>query len=209
MRYKQALSFITTASIAVLALIFIFFSAPSLPAQTEDLSNCGCSPPEPEKKPTFDIFGFAMVDMIPDFKVNDPDWFDVVRPTKLPAFKGQFGEDGHFYGSVRQTRFGVKSSVPVGNNELKVVFDFDLFGVGVDAGQTTIRLRHAYGELGAFGGGQTESAFMDSMYSPTQWNIGVQRNGIFQKCTSPMDADSRRFPLNHRSRKTRCERRCR
>jgi hypothetical protein len=50
-----------------------------------------------------------------------------------------------------QTKFG----------EFKTVFDFDMFGVGADAGLTTIRLRHAYGQLGHFGAGQTESAFMD------------------------------------------------
>src|SRR5262249_24388533 len=33
--------------------------------------------------------------------------------------------------------------------------------VGVDAGQTTFRLRNAYGELGQFGAGQTWSPFMD------------------------------------------------
>ncbi len=31
----------------------------------------------------------------------------------------------------------------------------------MDAGQTTFRLRHAYGELGKFGAGQTWSLFMD------------------------------------------------
>jgi hypothetical protein len=36
-----------------------------------------------------------------------------------------------------------------------------LYGVGVDEGQTTFRLRHAYGELGQFGAGQTWSPFMD------------------------------------------------
>src|SRR4029453_17382370 len=36
-----------------------------------------------------------------------------------------------------------------------------MFGVGVDAGQTTIRLRHAYGELGQWGAGQYWSPFMD------------------------------------------------
>ena len=36
-----------------------------------------------------------------------------------------------------------------------------MFGTGVDEGQTTFRLRHAYGELGAFGAGQTWSPFMD------------------------------------------------
>jgi hypothetical protein len=44
---------------------------------------------------------------------------------------------------------------------LKTQFEFELFGVGVDAGQTTFRLRHAYGELGHFGAGQTWSSFMD------------------------------------------------
>jgi hypothetical protein len=36
-----------------------------------------------------------------------------------------------------------------------------MFGTGVDAGQTTIRLRHAYAELGKFGVGQYWSPFMD------------------------------------------------
>ena len=36
-----------------------------------------------------------------------------------------------------------------------------MFGVGVDAGQTTIRLRHAYGQWGRFWRGQLESPFMD------------------------------------------------
>jgi hypothetical protein len=40
-------------------------------------------------------------------------------------------------------------------------FEFDLFGVGADAGQTTFRLRHAYGEWGSLLAGQTNSIFMD------------------------------------------------
>src|SRR5262245_45642620 len=34
---------------------------------------------------TFEIYGFAMLDAGYQFKQNDPNWFDVVRPTKLPA----------------------------------------------------------------------------------------------------------------------------
>jgi hypothetical protein len=44
---------------------------------------------------------------------------------------------------------------------LKTQFEFELFGTGVDEGQTTFRLRHAWGELGAWGAGQTWSPFMD------------------------------------------------
>jgi hypothetical protein len=107
------------------------------------------------------VYGFAMLDMGYEFKAADPAWFDVMRPTKLPAFDGQFGEDGHFYSGVRQSRLGVKTFTPTKLGELKTTFEFEMFGVGVDAGQTTIRLRHAYGELGQFGAGQTWSPFMD------------------------------------------------
>jgi DcaP outer membrane protein len=55
----------------------------------------------------------------------------------------------------------VKTSTPTGFGDLKTIFEFELFGTGVDAGQTTFRLRHAYGELGHFGAGQTWSPFMD------------------------------------------------
>ena len=111
--------------------------------------------------PRLDVYGFAMLDMGYQFKQNDPSWFDVVRPTKLPAFKNQFGEDGRWFSSVRQSRFGVKGFVPTDLGELRTIFEFEMFGTGVDAGQTTIRLRHAYGELGQFGAGQYWSVFMD------------------------------------------------
>ena len=109
----------------------------------------------------FEIFGFAQTDLGYDFNQVNPQWYDVMRPSKLPAYKNEFGSNGNTYFSVRQTRFGVKTSMPTKMGEFKTMFDFDLFGVGADAGQTTIRLRHAYGQLGHFGAGQTESAFMD------------------------------------------------
>jgi len=109
----------------------------------------------------FDIYGFAMMDMGYQTKQNDPLWFDVLRPTKLPSADKQFGEDGRWFMGVRQSRFGVKSFTPTDLGELRTTFEFELFGTGVDAGQTTLRLRHAYGELGKFGFGQTWSPFMD------------------------------------------------
>ena len=114
-----------------------------------------------EAKPRLDIYGFAMLDMGYQFGQNHPDWYDVVRPTKLPAYKNEFGEDGRYFASVRQTRLGVKGFIPTGLGELKTIFEFELFGTGVDAGQTTFRLRHAWGELGQIGAGQTWSPFMD------------------------------------------------
>jgi len=118
-------------------------------------------PAEEANKSTLDLYGFVMLDAGYDFKTNDPNWFDVVRPTKLPATPGQFAPDGKVYFGVRQTRFGVKTATDTSFGKLKTQFEFELFGTGVDAGQTTFRLRHAYGELGAFGAGQTWSPFMD------------------------------------------------
>lgn len=110
---------------------------------------------------TIDLYGFVMTDTGYDFGQINPQWFDVERPTQLPSYANQYGGNGNVYYGVRQTRFGVKTSTPTGLGDLKTQFEFELFGTGVDAGQTTFRLRHAYGELGPFGAGQTWSAFMD------------------------------------------------
>ena len=118
-------------------------------------------PDEPQGESTFSIYGFAMLNAGYEFRASDPKWFDTVRPVKLPAFGGQFEPGGNTYFSVRQSRFGAKSSTPTKYGELKTIFEFELFGTGVDAGQTTFRLRHAYGELGHFGAGQYWSAFVD------------------------------------------------
>ena len=84
-----------------------------------------------------------------------------MRPTKLPSFENEFGKDGNFYAGVRQSRLGFKGYMPTGIGEVKTIFEFELFGTGVDAGQTTFRLRHAWGELCNFGAGQSWSPFMD------------------------------------------------
>ena len=141
--------------------------APAAVAVQEPQGQAGAPPPDPMKKgPRMQIYGFAMLDLINDFDQINPDWYDVERPTKLPAFPNEFGENGNFWASIRQTRFGVRSWLPTGWGEVKTEFEFDLFGVGVDAGQTTIRLRQAWGSLGPFLAGQTNSVFMDGDVFP-------------------------------------------
>jgi hypothetical protein len=114
-----------------------------------------------EAQSRFEIYGFTMMDAGYDFKQVHPDWFDVLRPTKLASYEDEFGPDGDAYFSVRQTRLGFKSTTQTAMGELFTIFEWELFGTGGDAGQTTIRLRHAYGELGQFGAGQYWSPFMD------------------------------------------------
>ena len=124
------------------------------------------NPQDPKGESTFEVYGFAMLDAGYQVKQNDPDWFDVVRPTKLPRFDNQFAPNGNTYFGVRQSRLGVKSSTPTKYGELKTQFEFELFGTGAQAGQTIFRLRHAWGELGQFGAGQQNSTFMDGDVFP-------------------------------------------
>jgi hypothetical protein len=117
-------------------------------------------PPEPRQE--LEIYGFAMLDIGYDFgAIGDPRWEDVLRPTKLPAFPNEFGKGGRTFAGVRQTRFGVNGMLPTDHGDIKTTFELDLFGVGVEAGQTTFRLRHAYGEWQGIRAGQTWSPFMD------------------------------------------------
>jgi hypothetical protein len=117
-------------------------------------------------KTSMNLYGFAMLDMGYQANQSNPDWFDVARPTQLPSFEKEYGDDGSFFSGVRQSRFGVTTSTPTRYGDLNTKFEFELFGVGSDAGQTTFRLRHAWGELGRLGVGQTDSVFMDMSVFP-------------------------------------------
>lgn len=145
-----------------------------------------------------DLYGFAMMDMGYDAMQVDPDWYDVLRPTKLPSFEDEFGADGNFYASVRQSRFGVKGFFPTANGkEIKTIFEFELFGVGSDAGQTTFRLRHAWGEYGDWGAGQTNSVFMDMSVFPNSIEYWGPNGMVFfrnvQLRWMPMQGDNELF----------------
>ncbi len=110
---------------------------------------------------SFEIYGFAQVDYIQDFDRVNPDWEDTLRPSRIPTDPEQYGDDGQASISVKQSRFGVKATLPTSRGDINTKFEFDMFGVGSDAGETTIRLRHAYGEWGQILAGQTNSLFMD------------------------------------------------
>src|SRR5215471_14803389 len=110
---------------------------------------------------SFEIYGFAQADYIQDFKRVDPAWDDTLRPSRIPTVDGQFGSNGQSSISPKQSRFGVQLDQPVAGHDFKVKFEFDLFGTGADAGKTTFRLRHFYGQWGPILAGQTNTVFMD------------------------------------------------
>ena len=122
-----------------------------------------------EDKPRVEIYGFAQTDLIQDFNRVDPDWKATLRPSRIPVnCPGDpgCGADGETIFSIRQSRLGFNGFIPTSSGELTTKFEFDLFGVGADAGQTTMRIRHVYGELGPFLVGQTNSLFMDGDVYP-------------------------------------------
>jgi DcaP outer membrane protein len=137
-------------------LLLMAIVAGSISAQAQDTT----------KVRSLEIYGFAMTDIGFNFDQINPAWFDALRVTKLPVSPNQFGTNGNTYFSVRQTRFGVKGYMPTVAGEMTAVFDFDLFGVGVDEGQTTMRVRNAYGEVGRVLVGQTNTPFMDGDVFP-------------------------------------------
>ena len=121
--------------------------------------------PDPSKG-TLEIYGFGQADAIVDFNQVDPNWADTLRPSKLPNAPNQFGNDGRFGLSAKQSRLGVRAELPTANGPVKAQFEFDLYGTGPDAGQTTIRFRHGWGQYKQIGGGQTNSQFMDADVFP-------------------------------------------
>ena len=150
---RTAGSLVRWASVAAVILIAAALAPAGLLAQGETT-------------PKVEVYGFVQADYIQDFNRVDPAWNDTLRPSKIPTTDGQFGEDGQASLSAKQSRLGVMMNLPTSNMPVFTKFEFDMFGVGVDAGQTTIRLRHAYGQWGKWLGGQTNTLFMDASIFP-------------------------------------------
>ena len=125
--------------------------------------------PPAERKPrdhNLEVYGFAQLDAIQDFDRVNPDWDATLRPSRIPTTKGEFGSDGQSLFSIRQSRLGVKANGTIADKPYEAKFEFDLYGTGVDAGQTTMRIRHAYASWGPLLFGQTNTLFMDGDVFP-------------------------------------------
>ena len=120
----------------------------------------------PAEQHHLEIYGFAQFDGIQDFNRVHPDWAATLRPSRIPTVDGQYGTDGQSIFSVRQSRLGVRADGEMGGRDYEVKFEFDLYGVGGDAGQTTMRVRHVYARWGPILAGQTNSLFMDGDLFP-------------------------------------------
>ena len=152
-----------------------------------------------ENNNSLEIYGYILTDGGYNFNSSDPDWFDVMRPTKLPKYKNEFGPSGNYFISVRQTRFGVRSNTKTKLGELKTQFDFDLYGFGKDAGQTTFHLVNGFGQLGKFLAGQTPSVIMDTEVFPVTLDYWGPCSRIFnlnvQIRYTPLNTEKEKFAI--------------
>lgn len=121
--------------------------------------------PEPgarsDEAPRVEFYGQAMVDAIYDFKRMGTDWQATMRPSQIPVTcpgSSGCGKDGTFLFSVRQSMLGVRGFIPTAVGTLKTDISFDLYDTD---GGTGVHWQKVWGEIGAFGFGQTDSNFMD------------------------------------------------
>ena len=149
---------------------------------------------------SLNVYGFVMADAIYDFKRVDPDWNDTLRVSTIPTRGEPYGGDGEFVTSVRQSRFGVSANYPTANGDVSALLEFEWFGTGGDAGQTTPRLRHAWGTWKNLGAGQYWSNFMDADVFPNTIDYWGPTGMIFYRnqqirYTIPLGDDELAFSL--------------
>jgi DcaP outer membrane protein len=114
----------------------------------------------------FEVRGFAELDYVQAFQGVDPNWEAALRPSRIATDPSEYGSEPVATLSVRQSRLGAYADAPLAGSDVHTALEFDFFGVGKDEGQTTIRLRHAFGEWGWLLAGQTNSLFMDGDVFP-------------------------------------------
>jgi len=138
-------------------------------------------PPAPRKPGdhNLELYGFVQLDAIQDFKRVNPDWDATLRPSRIPTEKGQFGGNGQSIFSIRQSRLGAKATGMLADKPYEAKFEFDLYGTGVDAGQTTFRVRHIYAKWGPLLVGQTNTLFMDGDIFPNVFDYWGPTGMVF------------------------------
>ena len=143
--------------------------------------------PRPPRDHNLELYGFIQLDAIQDFKRVNPDWDATLRPSRIPTLGGQFGSDGQSIFSVRQSRLGVKATGTLQGKPYEAKFEFDLYGTGVDAGQTTMRVRHAYASWGPFSPDRRTPIRGRRHLSQCDRLLGSGGNGLRAKPANPLD----------------------
>jgi DcaP outer membrane protein len=124
--------------------------------------NVAAEPGTPDAdKARVEFYGQVMLDAIYDADRMNPSWQATLRPSQIPVNcpgDAGCGKDGSYVMSVRQSSLGMRATIPTSLGLVKTDVAFDLFGTD---GGTNIHWLRAWGELGRWGAGQTDSNFMN------------------------------------------------
>ena len=116
-------------------------------------------------QPWLNIWGMVHLDVIHDLNQMDPTWIGGFRPSRIPVHPSDpgWGSSNNTYFSLRQSTFKFEGVLPTKHRwgPMRLRFEFDLFGMGAQAGETTFRFRLAYGDWGPFRLGKDWSTFID------------------------------------------------
>ena len=127
------------------------------------------------------LYGFAMADAIYDFKRVDPNWNDTLRVSTIPTEAGQYGQDGEFVFSVRQSRLGVRVTTVT----MSPTCWRRNFSVWVATRARPPPLAPCLGDLQQFGMGQTWSNFMDADIFPNTIDYWGPTGMVFTVTSRP------------------------
>ena len=136
--------------------------------------------------PSMELSGWVNLDMIYDFDRVAPEYESTLVPTTIPTEPGIYGSDGNFITSIKQSKLSFVSEADTPLGRAKGWLEFDLFGTGSNAGQTSFNLRHAWFEVGRWGAGQTWSTFMDISTWPNVYDwwgpsaMALNRNAMLR-----------------------------
>jgi hypothetical protein len=129
---------------------------------------------EKTTKPKLSGSALIQTDLIYDGKQMDPDWIGGFRPSKIPIYVDDpgWGSNGKTYFSIRQSTFKLDGLLPTKHKwgDIKLHFSFDFFGMGVHAGETSLRIRLAHGIWGPLIIGKEWSTFIDLGAFPDNWD---------------------------------------
>lgn len=112
------------------------------------------------------IYGYVRGDFIQDLDGNLGTTTGGIATLGAPGGTTLSGDN--FQAHAKQSRLGIRSSTGTEMGDLKFTLEGDFFG----AGNTTFRLRHAYGALGGLTAGQTWTNFMPlhSLHATVDFN---------------------------------------
>ncbi len=168
------------AAVATAALVAALIGAPSAASADEGGG------------PTFTWGGYVKFDAIYNTTGRDvgpggSDLGDYFLVPHLIPIDGQAEDDGGLNLNARESRFWLKTELDTDYGPFKTYIEVDLYGFNASLGDerltnsSTVRLRHAYGQLGGFMLGQYWSTFMDLAALPEKIDFGTPAGRVFAR----------------------------